>query len=452
MTGSPPSAIASTGSSHRSDYDFAGELQAALHQGPRLFVHLLLIVIVLLFVAGIAWASWATVDEVTRGDGRVIPSRQMQVVQTLEPGIIEEILVVAGDVVEQGQILLRVDDTGFASEMGELEAQRRALQAQIARLQSELNGEEDPVFPDHLITEAPTVIDDERQLFEARRDELNNQLNILRQQAEQREQELEELRAAESQYATGLELGRQELAVYSNITPGVVPRVEILQVQQRVNELSGQLEQTRRAISRAEAAIRESYQRIEDQFLQFRAETRRDLNTRRNELAVIEEGLRGATDRVERTDVRSPVDGIVNRVNVTTVGGVVQPSQDLIEIVPIEDSLLIEARIRPSDVAFLRPGLPATVKLTAYDFAVYGGLDGVVERISADTIVDEETGESFYEIVVRTQEARLNSANEELPIIPGMIASVDILTGERTILEYLLRPLERGLDEALTER
>ena len=436
----------------RDDFDFAGELDAALHQGPRRITHLLLAVILLLFVTAGAWASWATVDEITRGDGRVIPSRQMQVVQTLDPGIVEEILIGAGDLVEPDQVLLRIDDTGFASEMGELDAQRRALLGQIARMQSELNGDEAPVFPDGLAEEAPQVIADERELFFARREELENQLNILRQQAEQREQELGELRAAEDQFATGLSLAHQELAVYNSLTPGVVPRVEILQVRQRVNELNGQLEQTRVAVNRAEAAIREAHQRIEDQFLQFRAEARRELNARRAELAVIDERLRGATDRVVRTDVRSPVAGIVNRVNVTTVGGVVQPGEDLIEIVPIEDSLLVEARIRPADVAFLRPGLPAVVKITAYDFAVYGGLDGEVERISADTIVDEETGESFYQIAVRTQDAVLGNGEEDLPIIPGMVASVDILTGERTILEYLLNPLQRGLSEALTER
>ncbi|MCB9957361.1 MAG: HlyD family type I secretion periplasmic adaptor subunit [Rhodospirillaceae bacterium] len=451
MSEQAPSAISSRPPSVISDFDFADEIQAALHQGPRRTTHLMLLVIVALFAVGFGWAAWATIDEVTRGQGRVVPSRQMQVVQTLEPGIIEEILVAPGDLVDEGQILIRVDDTGLSSQLGELEAQRRALQAQIARLQSELNGEEEPVFPEALQEVAPSVIADETELFHARRLELENQLNILRQQAEQREQELQELRAAEDQYATGLGLAQQELGVYATLSPGVVPRVEILQVQQRVNELSGQLEQTRRAINRAEAAIREAHQRIEDQFLQFRAETRVQLNQHRNDLAVIEEGLRGATDRVVRTDIRSPVDGIVNRVNVTTVGGVVQPSQDLIEIVPIEDSLLIEARIRPSDVAFLRPGLPATVKITAYDYASYGGLQGSVERISADTIVDEETGESFYEITVRTESAQLGNGDQDLPIIPGMIATVDILTGHRTILEYLLHPLERGLDQALTE-
>ena len=434
------------------DFDFASEVQAAMHQGPKTATHLLLFAILGLFVAGIAWASWATVEEVTRGDGRVIPSRQMQVVQVLESGIVEEIQVRAGDMVTAGQILLRIDDIGFASELGELDAQRTAIRGQIARLEAELAGAEDITFPDDMIETALQVVVDERELFADRRVELENQLGILRRQAEQREQELAELRAADEQHAAALSRAPQELGVYYGLSPGLVPQVELLRARQRVVELNGLLEQTRRSIAGAEAAIREAHQRIEDQFLQFRAETRTELNQRRAELAVIEQSLRGAEDRVDRTDVRSPVDGIVNRVNVTTVGGVVQPGMDIIEIVPIEDSLLVEARVRPSDVAFLRPGLPATVKITAYDFSVYGGLDGEVERISADTIVDEETGESFYQIVVRTQETHLGSAEDPLPIIPGMVASVDILTGEKTILEYLLRPLQRTAGEALRER
>ena len=448
----PPPDLHHRAASDREDYDFATEVAAAIHQGPSRAMHLLLLAIVALFGTAIAWASWATVDEITRGDGRVVPSRQMQVIQSLEPGIVEEILVQNGDIVEVDQILVRIDDTSFSAELGELLAQQRAIRARIARLESELNGDEVVVFSDELVAEAPRAVSDERALFVARQEELSTQLGILRQQAEQREQELQELAAAEEQYVAALSVAQQQLGVYQSVGAGVVPRVEMLDVQQRVIEYSGNLEQTRGQVRRAEAAIAEAFERIEDQYLQFRSDARTQLNDERAQLEVIAERLRNAENRVTRTDIRSPVSGIVNQVNVTTVGGVIQQGENIIEIVPIEDSLLIQARIRPSDVAFLRPGLPATVKISAYDFAVYGGLDGIVERISADTIVDEETGESFYEISVRTEETTLGSPDNPLPIIPGMVASVDILTGEKSILEYLLNPLRRTMDEALTER
>jgi len=436
----------------RSDLDYAGDVEAALRQGPRLATHLLLLVIVGLFVSAILWASWATVEEVTRGSGRVIPSRQIQVVQTLEPGIVEEILIVEGELVEQGQVLLRIDDTGSASELGELHAQRSALRAAIARLAAEVAGAEEIAFPEDLAEAFPGVVADERSLFNARREELNSQLGILRQQAEQREQELEELRGNEEQQERSLELAREELGVYSGLSAGVVPQVEILRLRREVNDLAGQLEATRRAIPRVESSIREAYERIEDQFLSSRCASARKLGQRRSELAVITETLRAAQDRVARTDIRSPVNGIVNRLNVNTIGGIVHPGMNIIEIVPLEDSLLVEARIRPSDVAFISPGQPATVKITAYDYAVYGGLEGEVERISADTMTDEETGEAFYRVIVRTQQTQLGTEENPLPIIPGMIASVDILTGEKTVLDYLLKPLVRAQNEALRER
>ena len=212
------------------------------------------------------------------------------------------------------------------------------------------------------------------------------------------------------------------------------------------------MENIRSSIPRALSAIVEAEQRLEEAGLRFRSEARAELSSIRAELSVIEESLRGAEDRVVRTDVRSPVAGIVNTVHITTVGGVVQPGAPLIEIVPIEDTLLVEARIRPSDVAFLHPGQTATVKITAYDFSIYGGLEGTIERISADTTTDEQTGESFYRVIVRTDRNYLGDEANPLPIIPGMVTSVDILTGEKTVLEYLLKPLIKARTEALRER
>lgn len=442
----------SPASSSWSDFEYATEVQAAYYQGPRRRTHVFLFVVLALFAVGIFWADRAMVDEVTRGQGRVVPSSQLQVVQSLEGGIVESILVGEGDVVEAGQILLHIDDTGFSSTLGELNVQRYALLAQIARLSAEAAGASVVEFGDDVVANAPQVVANEQALFDARQAGLQNQLSILRQQADQREQELNEIEGQVDQYRSSLNIARQELASYLSLPSGLVPQVEVLRVRREVNDLQGQLDAAERSKPRAESAIREAFDRIQEQFLTFQSEARAELNRKRAELSVIEETLRGATDRVVRTDIRSPVHGIINKLNVTTVGGVLQPGQAVIEIVPLEDTLLVEAQIRPSDVAFIRPGQEATVKITAYDFSIYGGLRGLVERISADTTTDQETGEAFYRIFVRTEVNYLGTSEQPLPIIPGMVASVDILTGQKSILHYILKPVIKARDEALRER
>ena len=422
-----------------------------MRRGPHPATRLFLFIIAAVFGAFVFWADRAVLDEVTRGQGRVIPTSQLQVVQSLEGGIVKEILISEGEIVEQGRVLLRIDDTSVSSSLGELRAQRRTLRAQISRLLAEAEGRETVTFPDDLIAEQPDSVRYEQELFDVRRLELESEIDILTHQVRQRQQELEELHSQEASYASSLNLARQELAINQRLG-GIVPEVDILRLRREVNDLQNQLESTRTSIPRIESAIEEANERIDDANLRFQAEARAELNQRRSEHSVIMESIRAAADRVTRTDVRSPVAGIVNSVNVTTVGGVVQPGQRLVEIVPLEDSLLVEVEIRPSDVAFLRPGQPATVKITAYDFSIFGGLEGEIERISADTIDDPETGESFYRVIVRTQQNFLGSEDNPLPIIPGMVASVDVLTGEKTVLEYLLKPLIKAQNEALRER
>lgn len=440
-------------SNDRQDFDYASEVQKALHQGPRMSSHIFLFTIVAMFAAGLFWADRAMVDEVTRGDGRVIPSSQMQVIQTLDSGLLKEILVREGEIVEAGQVLLRVDDTNFASRAGELEAQRRSLLAQIARLQTEVAGGTEIAFPEELVDDHPEIAASELALFLARQQGLESQTSILRQQLQQREQELEELRVNEAQYASSLDLARQELAIYEPLArTGVVAEVEVLRLRREVNDLDGRLRAARGALPRVESSIQEARDRLAEAALTFRSEAQAQLNQRRSELSVIDQSLRAAQDRVSRTDIRSPVRGIVNSLSLTTIGGVVQAGSELMQIVPLDDSLLVEARIRPADVAFLSPGLPATVKITAYDFSIYGGLRGTVERISADTLADPENGEAYYEIVVRTERNFLGTQDAPLAIIPGMIASVDILTGEKSVLDYILKPLTKARDEALRER
>ncbi|MGI9452669.1 MAG: HlyD family type I secretion periplasmic adaptor subunit [Geminicoccaceae bacterium] len=427
-----------------------GVAGADLHY-PRRFAHLLLATMVAFFVLFFAWASFATLDEVTRGDGRVIPSSQVQVVQNLEGGIIAELKAREGQIVEAGDILLRINNVKAASELEGARQRYFSLLGSIARLKAEI--EETGIdFPDEVLNEARRVAIDETALFNARLASLDSELEILRNQAQQRDQEVAELKNKLKQLARSAKLAEDELKITEPLAAKrVVSKVDLLRLQRQVNDLNGELESLRLALPRVKLAQSEAHRRIEERFLSFRAEAQRELNTVQTEASSLAELLAADADRIHRTDVRSPVRGTIKSLLINTVGGVVQPGQDLVEIVPLEDSLLIEAQIRPADIAFLRPNQAAVVKVTAYDFSIYGGLDAEVENISADTITDER-GESFFRVRVRTKENTLTKTGEPLPIIPGMTTQVDILTGQKTVLDYLLKPILRVRDQALRER
>ena len=436
---------------NRDDADFALGRAGAELQGPRGFAHLLLVAITVFFVLFFAWASWATLDEVTRGDGRVIPSSQVQVVQNLEGGIVSAILVREGEIVDKGQALLQIDNIEAASDLRENRTRYLALLGALARLRAEVD-ETDVVFAPLVVEHAAEVVRNERDLFEARRQALQTELAILHSQATQRQQELAELESRLAQLKSSRALAAEELEITEPLAAKrLVAKVDLLRLRRDVNDLEGELEITRLEIDRIRSASHEAERRIEEKSLSFRAEAQRELNVVQAEAAALEEQIAADADRVERTEVRSPVRGTIKQLLVNTVGGVIQPGEDLVEIVPLEDTLLVEAKIRPADIAFLRPGQPATVKVTAYDFSIYGGLDAVVEQISADTITDER-GERFYRIRVRTTDSTLDKAGTPLPIIPGMTTQVDILTGEKTVMDYLLKPILRAQHNALRER
>ncbi len=433
------------------DTDFASEVTAAQIQGPRPVAVLLLIFVILFFGAAIGWAWWAEIDEVTRGQGTVIPSSQVQVIQNLEGGILKQILVREGEMVEAGQIILRIDDTGFAASLGEQKATYYSLMGQIARLTAESEGGA-VEFPPELMAEARQLAVNERSLFNARQADLKSQLAILRGQVDQRRQEQAELRGQLKQTRSSLKLLGEELQMTEPLVQsGVVPKITLLRLRREANDLEGEIKATILALPRAKAAAAEANRRIEEKYLNFRSEALRELNLRKAEFAQVEQSILAARDRVVRTDIRSPVKGIVKQLKIRTIGGVVMPGMDLLEIVPLDDTLLVEARVLPADVAFLKPGQEATVKLTAYDFSIYGGLSAKLVRISADTIVDER-GDSYYQIIVRTDKSELVHRGKVLPIIPGMVASVDILTGRKTVLDYILKPVLKARDRALSER
>jgi adhesin transport system membrane fusion protein len=437
------------------DLPFTDPLTAAVLDAPRRTATLLLAACFVFFGALLAWAHMARLDEIARGDGQVVPSSRKQMVQSLEGGIVSELHVREGARVEKGQVVLTIDDTGFASNLGEIEAKTLALTAELERLASELESPPpaEPRFSAELTQRAPRAVRNETDLFHARRESFESQRIVLAERLQQRRIELIESHEQSTRLQRNHVLLVKEHALKAPMAKsGVVPKTEMLQLERQIADLEGQIKIAAQAIPRAEAAVREAQQLHQEQRLAFNREAQRELNQRRAELSVLEQTIRGAKDRVARASVRSPVTGIVNKLHVTTVGGVVKPGEPLIEITPVEDSLLVQARLRPQDIAFVHPGQKALVKITAYDFSIYGGLEGKVEQISPDSFTDERTREPYYQLTVRTERSALVGGGKSLPIMPGMIATVDILTGEKSVLDYLLKPINKARQEAMRER
>lgn len=429
--------------------DFATDADLAILRQEPLRARVLLRSIAIVFAVFVLWAAVAQLDEVTRGDGKVIPSRQLQVLQSIDGGLVSEILVKEGDVVQQNQLLIKIDETRFVSSVKENQAQYLGLVAKTARLKAIADGKPF-VPPADVVKAAPEIVAQERQYYEARTDEMNAAVSIARQQLAQRHQELNEAQARRAQATQGYELTSKELAVTKPlINSGAVSEVELLRLERDVSRYRGERDMAVAQISRIQAAINEAQRKIEEVELTFRNDASKELSETTAKLNSLAEGSVALSDRVKQSSIRSPVKGTVKRLLVNTVGGVVQPGKDMIEIVPLEDTLLLEARVLPRDIAFLRPGQPAMVKFTAYDFSIYGGLEGTLEHIGADSVMDEK-GNAFYTVRVRTNKAGFGDAN--LPIIPGMVAEVDILTGKKSVLTYLVKPVLRAKSVAMTER
>lgn len=430
------------------DLDWVSDAEWARLQQEPLRARAILRAVGLILLVLLVWAALAEVDEVTRGTGKVIPSSQLQVIQSVDGGIVSEILVREGQVVEKDQLLLKIDETRFVSSLRENRAEYISLIAKAARLTALAEGKPF-ALPPEVQSEFPQIAAQERSLYDARRLELEAQIGIARQQLAQRNQESVEVRARRESAAQGYNLTLQELnATKPLLGSGAVSEVEILRLERDVNRYRGERDQAAAQINRIQAAIAEASRKIEEVELNFRNEARiqlADVSARINSLTETSATL---TDRVKHSNVKSPVRGTVKRLLFNTVGGVVQPGNPIIEIVPLEDALLIEANIQPKDIAFLRPGQEAIVRFTAYDFAIYGSLDAVLDHIGADTITDEK-GNVFYICRVRTLKPSLG---ENLPIMPGMVAEVDIKTGKKSILSYLLKPVLRARTHALTER
>jgi adhesin transport system membrane fusion protein len=370
----------------------------------RAFTHIILWTAAFFIIAALMWANYAVLDEVTTGQGKVIPSSEVQIIQNLEGGIIKNIFVKEGQIVKKNQILMQIDNTRFMSSYDESERKKDALQLEIIRINAEIS-KTPPVFPEELKKSQPDLVKDQQSLYESRLREFN-------------------------QLQVSLELAQKELDMTRPLLKtGSVSPVEVIRLERSVNEIKGSIDK-------------------------FTSDELDKLNKARGDLSALIEANKADKDRLTRTTVRSPVYGIIKQIKTTTIGGVVQPGSDIIEIVPLDDTLLIEAKIRPADIGFIHPGQKAMVKITAYDFSIYGGLEGTVEQISADTIIDEtdKKNESYYMIRVRTEKNHLGTESKPLPIIPGMLATVDILTGQKSVLAYILKPILKAKQSALRER
>jgi membrane fusion protein, adhesin transport system len=402
--------MAMTGITHKDELLYMRDMHQAMVAEKQNVIGVTLILLLACLGAALYWASSFQLEEITRGNAKVIPSSREQIIQSLEGGILSEMLVKEGDVVKQGQPLLRIDPTKAKASYQEGQNKALALRATASRLRAEARGTALQFSAD--VKQLSELVKNETNTYRAKRQALDQSTTTIRRSKE---------------------LIARELAMTEPMAAkGLVSEIELLRMRRQINELELQ---------------------IQERFNKYRAEASNELNKVEAELSQTTEIVGARQDQVKRTTINAPLRGTVKNIRMNTIGGVVQPAQDIMEIVPLEDRLLVEAKIRPHDVAFLRPGLPATVKISAYDYSVYGGLEGEIEIISPDTLREEKKSEdeNYYRVLVRTKNSTLTNNGKELPIIPGMTASVEIRTGEKSVLDYILKPVLKAR-EAMRER
>lgn len=430
------------------DEQFANDIRAALDQGGRTNLLPALVVVAVMIGGFVTWAQWATLEEVTTGLGRIVPTSQMQLIQPFEAGVVVEINAAEGDIVDAGEVLLRLDDTDARSALGELQQRQLVLEAKRARLQAEAQGDQ-PVFAQGTPTD---ILLGEQQLYDARQLALAQERAVINEQLAQRNLERTELELRIEETAVSIELLEREVALARNLFDRrAIPEIDFLQRERAALAEQQELSVLRAQLPRTAAAIAEAEAQLANLGAQFASQARGELSQTIGDLAVIEQSILSAQQRLERTTLSSPVRGVVNALPVTTIGAVIRPGENVVEIVPLDDQLFVEAEIRPQDIAFISAGQDVSVKVTAYDYTVYGDLPGVVRRISADTFEDEQ-GESFYRVTVEIEDNSIGSETDPLPLIPGMVVTADVLTGQKTVMQYLLNPITRARNEALRER
>jgi adhesin transport system membrane fusion protein len=432
----------------REDLHWDDEADLAILEQTPLKAKVLLYGVASALAVLVVWAYFAKVDEVTRGEGRVIPSKQVQIIQSLDGGIVSEILVTEGQTVVVGTPLIRIDETRAASSLRENQTQYLALLAKQSRLRALAEGSAfNP--PKEVQLEAPQTYDQEYALYISSKEELQSTISIARDQMVQREKELIEVQFRKEVAEKNYESATKELQANKPLlASGAVSEIDILKLERESTKARGDIDQARAQISRIQSSIGEARRKVTEIEQTFKSKVRTELNDITARLNSISETSVGLTDKVKQATLKSPVNGKVSRLFYNTVGGVIQPGKEVLEVVPTDEALILETKIQIKDIAFVRLEQPAIVKLTAYDYSIYGALDAVVEGVSANSIVDEK-GNAYYVVRVRTLKSSLGTG---LPIIPGMVAQVDIMTGKKTVLSYLLKPVLKAKSYAFSER
>jgi len=434
------------------DLEYMNSVSSAMLMNTTLKTSLILWISGFVILWLIYWAYNAEIDALTRGQGKIIPSHQIQVIQNLEGGIVSEILVREGEAVKKGDILLKIDDTGFVSNFQESKLRYNELQAKSIRLLAESTSK--PFKASKAIMKiSPNLIKQERSLYLSNKEQLENNILIYNRRLQQKRNEIKEAEGKLKQLKANFSLIKQEVELNRPLVKkGIVSEVEFLQLQRQRNSIGGEISAIELSIPRLVSILKEQKNNIKEVKLKFRNAAKEAYNEVKAEMSRIEKSNIAREDKVKRTFVRSSVDGTVKQLLINTVGGVVKPGMDIIEIVPTQDNLLVEAKIKPADIAFLYPGQRAIVKFSAYDFAIYGSLKGTLTHISADTIIDEVDKQNYYLIHIKTDENYLGSEENKLKIIVGMTADVDVITGKKTVLNYILKPILRARENVLSER
>lgn len=433
------------------DIKFMGQVDAALHRKPRIGSLLLSTGTLCMLIILVLWAAWADIDEVTHGQGQVVSAQRTQIIENFEGGILEAVLVTEGQTVEKDAPLVRINNETGASQYRDALGKSYESRIAIIRLSAVLAGKE-PVFDQELQEKAPQIIADQLALHEARRAQYMAELDALQENYKQKMRDVEEQNKRKSQLEESLALVLEQLALQKSLVERqLYSRIEFLNQKQKSVTMKGDLDALGTSIPKAEAAAQEALQKYTFRQAEIRGLVAEEINKRRAELGSLQESIAAGGDRVARAEIRAPMRSVVKRIILNTVGGVVKPGEPILELVPLGDTLLVEVRVRPADIAFIHSKQKALVKITAYDFSIYGGLEGEVEQISADTIEDHK-GESYYLVKVRTNKNAISYRGHDLPIIPGMICTTDILTGKKSILDFLLKPILKSKENALRER
>lgn len=432
------------------DYEFMHSLSAATLESTPKKIRMVFYFWMVSIVLFIIWMAVAEVDEIVRGDGEIVPSGENQIVQNFEGGIIEEILVVPGMHVQKGDILIRIDNQKSESSHEANTESVHALKVTVLRLRAEAK-DKPFVVTKKMQKEMPKQVARQKSLYDTDLRRYRAKQSIIKVQRQQKKQELSEARSRLKLLKVDLDLINEEVEMTKPmVEKGVTPKVEYLKLQREQNSILKEYTALKESIPRLKNAIVETTERLKEVKYEFHQETKEKLNEALEKLQRTQSSETTLLDQVQRSEVRSPINGIVQSLFVHTIGGSVKPAQELVEIVPSEDTLLVEVKVKPSDIAFIYLGQKAKVKFSAYDFAIYGGLEGEVLQISADSIKDEKDN-TFFIVRIKTDKNYLGSEEKPLKIMPGMTVNVDIITGKKTILDYVLKPILKAKQYSFTE-